>query len=120
MPILARNRRAAGASLALACVLLFTLFEVRLRPEFSWPREVERPEPTQEARYERCVDELTDRATRRAFETADNPDVQSLMIRMEQKEAIARCRAEYPERRIVVSEPLRLNLVDISWRFSRQ
>lgn len=103
---------------ALACVLVFALFEVRLRPEFSWPREIEKPDPAQEALYERCVAERTDEATRRAFEAADNPDVQSLMIRMQQQEAIDRCRREYPERLVTVSEPLRMNLVDLSWRFA--
>jgi hypothetical protein len=102
---------------AFACVIVFALFDVRLRPEFSLPREVETADPAQEARYRRCVDERTDEATRRAFEAADNPDVQSLMIRMQQKEAIDRCRHEYPERRISASEPQRLNLVDLSFRF---
>ena len=101
----------------LAGGMVFALFEVRLRPAFSLPREIERPDPAQEALYERCVDARTDEATRRAFETADNPDVQSLMIRMQQKEAIERCRREYPERRITVVEPLRFNLVDLSFRF---
>lgn len=101
----------------LAGVIALTLFEVRLRPEFSLPREIEKPDPAQEARFERCVGTRTDAATRRAFEAADNPDVQSLMIRMQQKEAIDRCRREYPERRISVSEPLRVNLVDLSFRF---
>lgn len=96
---------------------MFALFEVRLRPEFSLPREIEKADPAQEALYERCVAERTDEATRRAFEAADNPDVQSLMIRMQQEEAIDQCRREYPEQRIRVSEPLRLDLVDLSFRF---
>jgi len=104
----------------LACVIVSALFEIRLRPEFSLPREIEKADPAQEARYQRCVDALTDEATRRAFEAADNPDVQSLMIRMQQKEAIDRCRHEYPERRISVSEPLRFNLVDVSLRFGEE
>lgn len=105
---------------ALAGMLVFALFDVRLRPEFSLPREVEKPDPVQEARYERCVDERTDEATRRAFESADNPDVQSLMIRMQQKEAIDECRREFPARRIAVGEPMRVNLVDLSFRFGDQ
>lgn len=104
----------------LAGMIALTLFEVRLRPEFSLPREIEKPDPVQEALYERCVDARTDEATRRAFETADNPDVQSLMIRMQQKEAIDRCRREYPERRISVREPLRVNLVDLCFRFGEE
>ena len=106
--------------MTLGCVILFALFEVRLRPEFSLPREVETPDPAQEALYRRCVEARTDEATRRAFEAADNPDVQSLMIRMQQKEAIERCRREYPERRLTASEPLRVNLVDLSFRFGEE
>lgn len=104
----------------LAGMIALALFEVRLRPEFSLPREIEKADPAQEALYERCVDARTDEATRRAFEAADNPDVQSLMIRMQQKEALDRCRREYPERRISVSEPLRVNLVDLSFRFGEE
>jgi hypothetical protein len=117
---MARNRRIIAVLATLACVIVFALFEVRLRPEFSLPREVERPDPAQQALYERCVDARTDEATRRAIDAADNPDVQSLMIRMQQKEAIDRCRREYPERRISVREPLRVNLIDLSFRFGEK
>lgn len=118
--MLARHWRSLAVLAAFACVLVFALFEVRLRPEFSWPREVAKPDPAQEARYRQCVDERTDEATREAIETADNPDVQSLMIRMQQKEAIDRCRREFPERTVTVSEPLRVNVVDFSWRFAER
>lgn len=120
MPTPSRKRRIIAILVTLAFAAALALFEVRLRPEFSLPREVEKPDPAQEARYERCVDARTDEATRRAFEAADNPDVQSLMIRMQQKEAVDRCRREYPERRIRVSEPLRFNLVDVSFRFGEE
>jgi hypothetical protein len=49
--------------------------------------------------------------------TADNPDVQSLMIRMRQTEAVSECRTRYPERQVQLREPLRVNLVDLRWRF---
>jgi hypothetical protein len=39
---------------------------------------------------------------------------------MQQKEAIDRCRREYPERRISVREPLRVNLIDLSFRFGEK
>lgn len=117
LPTKARTWRLIATLAMLACVIVLTFFEVRLRPEFSLPREVEKPDPAQEALYEQCVAGRTDEATRRALESADNPDVQSLMIRMQQKEAIDQCRREYPEQRIRVSEPLRLDLVDLSFRF---
>lgn len=114
---MARTWRIIAALATSACVIVFALFEVRLRPELALPQETERADPAQEARYERCVAERTDEATRRAFASADNPDVQGLMIRMQQKEAIDECRRAYPEQRRRVHEPLRVNLVDFSWRF---
>jgi hypothetical protein len=117
LPTTARKWRLIATLAMLACVIVFAFFEVRLHPEFSLPREVEKPDPAREALYERCVAERTDEATRRAFEAADNPDVQSLMIRIQQMEAIEQCRRQYPEEWIRVSEPLRLNLIDLSLRF---
>ena len=110
------RNRIIGIAIALA-VLTLVLFEVEIDPRFSLPRTVERPDDRQEARYQQCVDERTDEATRQAFEAADNPDVQSLMIRMRQQEAIADCRKRFPERRVEVAEPLRINIVDLRWRF---
>lgn len=103
---------------ATLCIVLFALFEVRVRPVFSLPRETVRPEPAQEARYEQCVDRRTDDATRAAFEAADNPDVQNLMIRSRQKQAIEDCRREFPRRDIATHEPLQFNLIDLRFRFS--
>lgn len=117
MPAAVRKWRIIALPGALACVLAFALFDVRLRPEFSLPRDIERADPAQEARFRQCVDARTDEATRRALEFADNPDVQSLMIRMQQKEALDACRRAFPERRITVHERLRFNLVDVSFRF---
>lgn len=109
-----RNRIIGVA--ALLAVLVPLLFEVKFNPQFSLPRTVERADGGQEARYEQCVAERTDEATRQAFEAADNPDVQSLMIRMQQKEAITDCREQFPERRVDVDEPLRVNVLDLRWR----
>lgn len=101
----------------LICVLLFACFDIRLRPVFSLPHELDKADPEQEARYEQCVDQRTDEATRQAFAQADNPDVQNLMIRMRQDAALSDCRLQYPGRQITVREPLRFNLVDMQWRF---
>jgi hypothetical protein len=104
---------------AVAAVVLLpgVMFEVQLNPRFALPRTVEKPDAAREALYERCVAERTDEATRQALDAADNPDVQSLMIRMRQKEAIADCRREFPQRLVEVGEPLELNIVDLRWRF---
>ena len=100
-----------------SAALMLVLFEVEIDPQLSLPRTVERPDAEQEARYDRCVDARTDEATRQAFEAADNPDVQSLMIRMQQQEAITDCRQRFPDRRVDVEEPLRINIIDLRWRF---
>lgn len=78
---------------------------------------MQKPDPEQEARYEKCVDQQTDDATRQAFEQADNPDVQNLMIRMRQNAALEDCRRQYPPQQVIVHEPLHFNLVDLDWRF---
>ena len=110
------RNRIIGIAIAIAA-LTVVLFEIEIEPQFSLPRTVERADAGQEARFERCVDDRTDEATRQAFEAADNPDVQSLMIRMQQQEAIADCRQRFPERRVDVEEPLRIDIIDLRWRF---
>ena len=103
---------------AVVVVLVPVLFEVRFDPQFALPRSVERPDAEQEARFRQCVADQTNEATRRAFEAADNPDVQSLMIRMRQKEALAECREAFPQLLVEVEEPLRIKILDLEWRFS--
>jgi len=104
---------------ALATVVLLVplMFEVEFNPRFALPRTVTRVDIAQEERYRQCVSQQTDLATREALRTADNPDVQSLMIRMRQSEAATECRASFPERQVEVEEPLSINLVDLRWRF---
>lgn len=105
------------AALLAVVMLTAVLFDVRLNPQFALPQTVLLPDGAQEARYEKCVDDRVDEATRQALVTADNPDVQSLMIRMRQKEALADCRVRFPERLVDVEVPLRINLLDFRWRF---
>jgi hypothetical protein len=102
---------------AFVVLLAVVFFDIRFNPQFALPRTVEMPDAGQEAIYEKCVSDRTNEATRQALDAADNPDVQSLMIRMRQKEAIADCRREFPARMVEVDEPLRLNVVDFEWRF---
>jgi hypothetical protein len=112
---MARNR----IIVALAAVILLVpaLFEVDFNPRFALPRTVVQADAAQETRYQHCVSQQTDLATREALQTADNPDVQSLMIRMRQNEATTECRARFPEQRVEVEEPLSIGLVDLRWRF---
>lgn len=105
------------AALLAVGLLVLTMFEVNWNPQFAMPRTVVRPDAAQEARYDRCVSDQVDEATRQALAAADNPDVQSLMIRMRQKEVLATCRRQHPERLVHIDEPLRINLVDFRWRF---
>jgi hypothetical protein len=103
--------------LLVGVLLVPVLFEVQWNPQFAMPRTVARADEVQEARYRQCVTEQVDEATRQALAAADNPDVQSLMIRMRQKEVLADCRLQHPARRVDVDEPLRVNLLDFRWRF---
>lgn len=105
------------ASIAAVAALVTLFVEIRFAPAYSPPRTFLRPDPHQTARFEQCVTELTDTATREALDAADNPDVQTLMIRMRQKEAIGDCRKRFPERSVTVEEPLRINLIDLQWRY---
>jgi len=105
------------AAILAIVILVPVLFEVKWNPHFAMPRTVSRADESQEARYGRCVDSRVDEATRIALAAADNPDVQSLLIRMRQKEALVDCRLQYPERIVDVEEPLRINLLDFRWRF---
>lgn len=104
-------------ALATVVLLVPVMFEVELNPRFALPRTVARADTAQETRYRQCLSEQTDLATREALRTADNPDVQSLMIRMRQNEAATECRARFPERQVELEEPLSINLVDFRWRF---
>ena len=112
---MSRNR--IIVALAVAVLLVPALFEVEFNPRFALPRTVAQPDAAQEALYRRCVAEQTDLATREALQTADNPDVQSLMIRMRQNAAASECRTRFPERQVEVEQPLSINLVDLRWRF---
>jgi hypothetical protein len=103
--------------LLMTLLLVPVLFEVQWNPQFGMPRTVARADEVQEARYQQCVTEQVDVATRQALAAADNPDVQSLMIRMRQKEVLADCRLRHPEHVVEVDEPLRINLLDFRWRF---
>lgn len=104
-------------ALAAVALVVPVLFEVDFNPRFALPRTVARADGAQEARYHQCVSERTDQATREALEAADNPDVQSLMIRMRQHEATTECRARHPQQMVEIREPLSINLVDLHWRF---
>jgi hypothetical protein len=110
-------RKRTVFAVAALTLLVPVMFEVQVNPEFALPRTITRPDDAQEARYRQCVSEHTDRATREALRTADNPDVQSLMIRMRQTEAVSECRTRYPERQVQQRAPLRVNLFDLRWRF---
>jgi hypothetical protein len=105
------------AGLLVVVLLIPVLFEVQWNPQFAMPRTVARADDVQEARYRKCVAEQVDEATRQALSAADNPDVQSLMIRMRQKEVLAECRLQHPAHVVDVDEPLRINLLDLRWRF---
>jgi hypothetical protein len=105
------------AAIAVVVLLVPVMFEVEFNPRFALPRTVTEADAAQETRYRQCVAEQTDLATREALRTADNPDVQSLMIRMRQSEATTECRARYPEQQAEVQEPLTINLLDLRWRF---
>jgi hypothetical protein len=103
--------------LAVVILLVPLMFEVDFNPRFALPRTVAQTDAAQETHYRRCVSDQTDVATREALQSSDNPDVQSLMIRMRQTEATTECRARFPKQQVEVEAPLSINLVDLRWRF---
>lgn len=103
-----------AAGLSLAATLSF--FEVRFEPVFRLPRDVERPDPAQERRYEACFEERDAGIHERAFQTIDNPDVQREYINARRERARAACREQFPQRMATVREPFRFNLVDLEPR----
>ena len=100
--------------LLLALVLLF---DVEVDPQFAMPREVELPDPEQEARYRACVDEQDARIHAETFAAIDNPDVQREVLSTRKAQAARACRQTYPERRVAVEEPFRFNLIDLTFRY---
>lgn len=98
-------------------MVLLILFDVSFDPQFALPAEVELPDADQEGRFHACVGERDAEIHRIAFSTIDNPDVQREYLSAQKALAVAGCRALHPERRVAVSRPLRVNLIDLEFRF---
>jgi hypothetical protein len=103
--------------LALASVLLFVLYEVNFIFDIVLPAETESPDPEVEMAFTSCYQLKDDQIHATAFGTIDNPDVQKEFISSSQARAAAECRAAHPERILIIEQPGRLNLVDLTPRF---
>ena len=110
------RKKAIGIGLA-TLIAVFALFEVRFNPEFSLPVERNQPDAVQEARFDACYAERDKEIHDVAFGTIDNPDVQKLYISNNRADAAKDCRQQFPEQLVTVKEPLRFNIVDLTFRF---
>lgn len=109
-------KRLAGTAAAILVIVL-VLFDVDVEPEFALPREVAVPDPEREARYEACVEREDEIIHRETFDRIDNPDVQREVLAARKEEARTRCREEHPVRMTTKHEPLRVNLLDLRFRY---
>ena len=100
-----------------ALLLVLALFKVDVNPQFSLPRDIERADAKQEARYDDCVEEQDRIVHGETFAAIDNPDVQREVLSRRMEEAKTECRQQFPRRVVTVSEPFRFNLVDLEFRF---
>ncbi|MBT8080348.1 MAG: hypothetical protein KJO31_17340 [Gammaproteobacteria bacterium] len=103
--------------LAVASVATLAVFDVDVNPRFSLPTETTIPDPAVEQAYESCRDDIRRRALQDAYEETDNPEVHSTLQRLAEAEAATLCRERHPIRRIPVSKPLDVNLIDLRYRY---
>lgn len=106
----------AGAAL----VGTLVLFEVDVDVRFSLPKEVEQVDAEHEALFEQCMDEQDRVVHAETFAAIDNPDVQREVLARRMRQAAQVCRAEFPQRTVVVRRPLDVNVVDLTPRFWEQ
>lgn len=102
---------------AAAALLLVTLFEVRFVFDVSSASTREVPDPAVEEAFTACYEERDEEIHETAFGTIDNPDVQREFITAERAAARRECRAEFPAAVIVVEEPARFNVIELTPRF---
>lgn len=103
--------------LAVPIGLFLLLFEVSVNPEFALPTDVNVPDPAQEQLYEYCFAVADADIHEQAFGTIDNPDVQREFISMHREDAHASCRQRFPEQLVPLHRGLRVNLIDLRYRF---
>ena len=100
-----------------AVALLAALFDIRFAYDVSTGSTREIPDPDVEAAFSRCFAAADEALHERAFATIDNPDVQREFITSERAAARRDCRAQFPAKMIVVEEPSRFRLFELSPRF---
>ena len=113
------NSRTVIVVLVTALLATFSLFDVSFRPEFALPGEQQVADPEQEQRFDACYARRDKLIHQQAFGTIDNPDVQREYISMHRETARQACREQFPEQFATIRTPLRINLVDITFRFGR-
>ncbi len=105
--------------LVAALLVIVALFDIDIRPEFSLPGEQQVADPEQEQRFDACYARRDKLIHQQAFGTIDNPDVQREFISMHRDTARKACREQYPEQLNTIRTPLKINLLDLSFRFGR-
>jgi len=108
--------KAAFLAVVAFTVVILIFFKVDFEPEFSLPRETDSLDPEQEARFDACVTKKDAAIHARTFRV-DNPDVQREILITQKERAVRDCRESLPEKRVTVSEPLRFNIIDLTFRY---
>ena len=111
------NIRRISWALLLLVGMVAALYDVDLVFDIALPGERREPDPAVEDAYARCYRERDDEIHATAFGTIDNPDVQKEFISSNRARAARECRELHPEVLIIVREPARFNLVDLTPRF---
>jgi hypothetical protein len=100
-----------------AALLLVMLFEVRFVFDISSASTREVPDPAAEEAFTACYEDRDEAIHETAFGTIDNPDVQREFITSERAVARRECREQFPAATIVIEEPARFDILELTPRF---
>lgn len=106
-----------AAIVASIFLLVVAMFEIDLQVEMALPRETTQPDPLVEAEFARCYEQKDHEIHATAFGTIDNPDVQKEYISANRAKARRECRALHPQAMVMVRQPLRFKLFELSPRW---
>lgn len=100
-----------------AALLLVLLYDVRFVFDVSSASTREVSDPAVEEAFTACYEDRDEAIHETAFATIDNPDVQREFITAERAAARRECRERFPAATLVIEEPARFNIVDLTPRF---
>jgi len=111
------NAKMTAWMITIAIALVFVLYDVRFNFVFSLPGKATQVDSAQESLYAVCYETRDRQIHKTAFGTIDNPDVQKEFINTGRARAVRECRNDYPPRVVSVSQPFRMNFIDLHARY---